>query len=68
MAIETEIAREMSCRVRLGTTLEQRESGRCATPQAVVEPASAWSDGTNWIDQDGTEVGWVDWPPGGIEQ
>lgn len=68
MAVETEIAREMSCRVRLGTTQRVREAGHCITPAALVEPAAAWSDGTNWIDQDGEEVGWVGWPPGELIQ
>ncbi len=62
MAVETEIARQHGIRVKLGQSQRVRQAGFCATPAAVVEPASAWTDSTNWIDIDGEEVGWVGWP------
>lgn len=62
MAVETEIARQLSIRVKLGQTTIVRQAGYCVTPQAIVEAASAFTDGTNFIDDDGEEVGWIGWP------
>jgi hypothetical protein len=42
------------------STLEFRP---CVADGAVITPPqtlSAWTDGTNWLDWDGSQVGWIE--------
>ena len=48
-------------------TVHTLESDACGNVgQSDLQVLAAWTDGTWWIDNDGSLVGWTDWPPPGL--
>lgn len=48
----------------LFTTEHTAEDNACLNEgNASMLVLAAFGDGTNMLDEDGTEVAWVDWPP-----
>jgi hypothetical protein len=45
------------------TEYEPEDSACANVGQSTLQQLSAWTDGTGWLDVNGTIVGWEDWPP-----
>jgi hypothetical protein len=45
------------------TEYEAEDSACANVGKSSLQLLSAWTDGTGWLDVNGTIVGWADWPP-----
>lgn len=61
---ETAWATELDSVFNPARTAWALESNACrALGDTATQTLAAWTDGTFWLDHDGREVGWTDWPP-----